>query len=216
MWLLKFGFLLISILFIQQVQSLKKELVDGNALYISCSGQNRNEIQSASWIFRNGFGIGHYNNAQRRAYELLNIDQTDSIQRLCNNKAKCEKQRQSSRLPLPSHLEFHINYECYPGSCPHGAFIAKHCALAGQSPVTFAEAAERKRINHGWTETTFMTIFTDARDMTYSRDQRDKTQCNFGRAVQKHECKKRGNGWICDSKGTDIARHKTTTGHYFS
>lgn len=214
MSLLKVGVLLVSIFSIQQVQSLKKVLVHGNALYISCSGFDRIEIQSAKLVFRNGVGPGNLNRAQQRAYAQLTIDQTDSIKRLCNNNAKCQRRHPPSQTSLPGHLEFHIIYECYPGSCPHTAFIAKHVVPDGKSPVTFAEEAEQKRINHGWEETTFMTVFTNAAGMTYSRDQRDKTQCEFERAVPKYECKKQGSAWICEPRGMSIARHKTTTGHY--
>lgn len=215
MWLIRVTILLVAILFIQQINSLKTELVDGNRLYISCSGFDRIEIQSAKWVFRNGFGFDRYNAGQRRAYEQLNIDQTDQIKRLCNNRAKCEKQRQSSRIDR-SNLEFHIIYECYPGSCPHRAFVTKHIAPAGKSPIVFAQEAENNRRKFGWQETTFMTIFTGATNVSYARDQSDKTECGFDRAVLKYECKKRTDAWKCDEKGSDWARHKTTTGHYLS
>lgn len=214
MWFFKSLILLVSILFIQRVNSLKSELVDGNALYLRCSGSNRIEIQSAEWVFRNGFGLDHYNSGQRRAYEQLKKDQTDQIEKLCNNRAKCEKQRQSSRVPLPSNLEFHITYECYPGTCPHRAFVSKHVAPVGKSAVEFAQEAEHKRKKHHWQETNFMTVFSG--DVTFSRDQSDKTRCGFERAVQKHECKKRGSGWTCELRGSEIARHRTNTGHYLS
>lgn len=207
--------LLLLIILIEKSNSLRKELVDGNSFHISCSGFNRIEIQSAKWIFQNGYGLDHYNAAQRGAYQKLNIDQTNSFKSLCDNNRKCEKQRQSSKIGLPSHLEFHVIYECYPGSCPHRAFVGKHIAPVGDTPKTFAEKAEKTRNQYRWQQTRFTSIFMDAANMTYLRDKQDKTKCEFIRAALKYDCTKTNNEWICDDKGMEKARHKTTSGHYF-
>lgn len=207
--------LLLTIIFIGRTNSLRKELVDGNSFLISCSGFDRIEIQSAKWVFTNGYGLDHYNAGQRCVYDKLKLDQTNSFKSLCDNTPRCVKQRQSSKVGLPSHLEFHVIYECYPGSCPHHAFVKKHIAPVGDSPTAFAETSERTRTQFGWQQTTFNSIFMDAANMTYLRDKTDKTKCEFTRAAVKYDCRKTFNEWICDDKGMEVARHKTTSGHYF-
>lgn len=217
MWLFKPGVSLVVILCIKQASSLISVLVDGNRLRLNCPVGFNIYIESARWVFQNGLGLADYGNnyAQIRAYNQLALDQTADISKLCTNKNSCSKQHQSSRVPLPSNLQFHIRYGCYLGTCPHGAFIVKHLAKTIVEAATYAAEAENERKKRKWSQTNKTTIFINARqNMRYLRDENDKLKCYFERPIEKYRCDKKDGVWDCVVGRTERAFHLTTTGHY--
>lgn len=103
----------------------------------------------------------------------------------------------------------------YKLKCPHENFISKHLILSESAAAgmiaSFAERAHKFRIKNCLLPTTVTSVFT-AKKMSFR--QHDGI-CTFAEPAIKYNCFWRRSTWSCIYKGSVLASHAVSTGHYF-
>lgn len=202
-------FLFVSIFAPAIIQAHNIQQFNGKPERLWCGPNELIEIIKTEIVKKENLG-----SIQKRIFETLPKEMTQTIKEKCQYKEKCDI---NEPIGINNKVYLDIEFKCNKNGCPNSTFLKKHIARFTNDP-TDAEleiAARNFEVQRGkrdWQRTDLMDFYADPKEfMEYEK--RGNT-CVFKTAAQKYRCQKHTNKWHCSRSGTAKAVHDTGSGHY--